>query len=285
PVLILGETGTGKEYLARKIHYSGVYADRPFIGLNCTALNDNLLESELFGHEKGAFTGAIKRKLGRFELAQDGTLFLDEIGDTSLSFQAKLLRIIQEKKYERVGGTQTLETSCRIIAATNRDIHSMLKEKTFREDLYFRLSVIHFTMPPLRERREDIPGFIKLFLNDANKAFNKHIHRVANPVMTKILEYSWPGNIRQLKNLITNAVLLNDGEEITFMEFPKYPTGDRTTNLHAGLKDTVADQVKSLERSVIRRVLQIHKGNISNAAKELKITRKTLYDKIKQYNI
>jgi DNA-binding NtrC family response regulator len=285
PVLILGETGTGKELLARKIHYSGCYSERPFIGLNCTALNDNLLESELFGHEKGSFTGALKRKLGRFELAQNGTLFLDEIGDTSLSFQTKLLRIIQEKKYERVGGTQTLESACRIIAATNRDIHGLLKAKAFREDLFFRLSVITFTMPPLRERKEDIPGFIRLFLDEANKTYNKQIVRVSKPVMEKILEYGWPGNIRQLKNLITNAVLLNDGDEIEYMDFPDYHQKGQTAGTRQGLKDTVAGQVKSLESNVIKRALKLHKGNISGAAKELKITRKTLYEKIRQYNL
>ncbi len=285
PVLILGETGTGKELLARKIHYSGCYSERPFIGLNCTALNDNLLESELFGHEKGSFTGALKRKLGRFELAQNGTLFLDEIGDTSISFQTKLLRIIQEKKYERVGGTQTLESSCRIIAATNRDIHGLLKAKAFREDLFFRLSVITFTMPPLRERKEDIPGFIRLFLDEANKTYNKQIVRVSKPVMEKILEYDWPGNIRQLKNLITNAVLLNDGDEIEYIDFPDYHQKAQVTDMGQGLKDTVAGQVKSLESNVIKRALKLHKGNISGAAKELKITRKTLYEKIKQYNL
>jgi DNA-binding NtrC family response regulator len=285
PVLILGETGTGKELLARKIHYSGCYSERPFIGLNCTALNDNLLESELFGHEKGSFTGALKRKLGRFELAQNGTLFLDEIGDTSLSFQTKLLRIIQEKKYERVGGTQTLESACRIIAATNRDIHGLLKAKAFREDLFFRLSVITFTMPPLRERKEDIPGFIRLFLDEANKTYNKQIVRVSKPVMEKILEYGWPGNIRQLKNLITNAVLLNDGDEIEYMDFPDYHQKGQTAGTGQGLKDTVAGQVKSLESNVIKRALKLHKGNISGAAKELKITRKTLYEKIRQYNL
>jgi transcriptional regulator with PAS, ATPase and Fis domain len=285
PVLILGETGTGKELLARKIHYSGCYSERPFIGLNCTALNDNLLESELFGHEKGSFTGALKRKLGRFELAQNGTLFLDEIGDTSLSFQTKLLRIIQEKKYERVGGTQTLESACRIIAATNRDIHGLLKAKAFREDLFFRLSVITFTMPPLRERKEDIPGFIRLFLDEANKTYNKQIVRVSKPVMEKILEYGWPGNIRQLKNLITNAVLLNDGDEIEYMDFPDYHQKGQTAGTGQGLKDTVAGQVKNLESNVIKRALKLHKGNISGAAKELKITRKTLYEKIRQYNL
>ncbi len=285
PVFILGETGTGKELLARKIHYSGSFKDKPFIGLNCTALNDNLLESELFGHEKGAFTGAVKRKLGRFELAHDGTLFLDEIGDTNLSFQTKLLRIIQEKKYERVGGTQTLEASCRIITATNRNIQSLLAEKIFREDLYFRLSLITFTLPPLRERKEDIPGFIKLFIEEANKAFNKQITYVSKPVMKKILEYSWPGNIRQLKNAITNAVLLNDGEIIETMDFPEYNNQAELSKIERGLKNVVADQVKSLEIDVIMRTLQQHKGNISNAAKELQITRKTLYEKIKQYNL
>ncbi|MBN1797331.1 MAG: sigma-54-dependent Fis family transcriptional regulator [Spirochaetales bacterium] len=285
PVFILGETGTGKELFARKIHYSGSFKDKPFIGLNCAALNDNLLESELFGHEKGAFTGAVKRKLGRFELAHDGTLFLDEIGDTSLSFQTKLLRIIQEKKYERVGGTQTLDASCRIITATNRNIQRLLAEKTFREDLYFRLSVIAFTLPPLRERKEDIPGFITLFIAEANKVFNKRVTRVSKYVMKKILDYSWPGNIRQLKNAITNAVLLNDNETIETMDFPEYCTETELPKIERGLKNVVADQVKILEIDVIKRVLQQHKGNISNAAKELKITRKTLYEKIKQYNL
>jgi DNA-binding NtrC family response regulator len=284
-ILILGETGTGKELYARKIHYSGIFKDKPFIGLNCAALNDNLLESELFGHEKGAFTGAVKRKVGRFELAHDGTLFLDEIGDTSLSFQTKLLRVIQERKYERVGGTQTLEAACRIVAATNRNIQTLLAEKKFREDLYFRLSVIHFTLPSLRERNEDIPGFIKLFIDDANKIFNKRIARVSKYMMKKILEYSWPGNIRQLKNAITNAVLLNDGEIIETMDFPEYIAEFESPKIERGLKNVIAEKVKNLEIDVIKRVLQQHKGNISNAAKELKITRKTLYEKIKQYDL
>ena len=286
PVLILGETGTGKELTAKKIHYSGRFRDEPFIGLNCAALNENLLESELFGHEKGAFTGAYTRKLGRFELAQEGTLFLDEIGDMSLPLQAKLLRVLQEKSFERVGGTQTIKSNCRIIAATNKDIQHLINSGSFRSDLYFRLSVVTLFLPPLRERREDIPALTKLFITEANLEFNKNILGLSCKALEALLSYHWPGNIRQLKNVITHAVLLAETntiepKDLSFLEPSSYKPAPSPPNLRSLLQH----EKNQREQQIIQEALQRNKGNITHTAKELGISRKTLYEKLKYYKL
>lgn len=281
-ILILGETGTGKEISARKIHYSGAYRGRPYICINCAALNDNLLESELFGHERGAFTGAVAKKMGRFELAGRGTLFLDEVGDMSLAMQSKLLRVLQEKTFERVGGTKTLTAHCRVIASTNRDLKKLIAEGNFRRDLYYRLSLITISLPPLRERIDDIPALVELFIAEADRKYNKEVNRLSPAVLTRLKEYSWPGNIRQLKNIITNAVILSDDYELSHIELPQKILEEEISLNGESLKSAIDRHTGVLEKRIIKQVLALSGGNISRSASELGITRKTLYDKMKR---
>jgi len=284
PVLLLGETGTGKELVARSIHYAGAYRDRPFVGLNCASLNENLMESELFGHEKGAFTGAVGRKVGRFELAGNGTLFLDEIGDMSLGMQAKLLRVLQERTLERVGGTRPVAVSCRLIAATNKDVAMMRSRGEFREDLYYRLATVTIRLPPLRERAKDIPDLVRLFIDEANAAYGREVRGVSDPVMRRLAAHPWPGNIRQLKNVVANAVILSDGPEIRSIDLgDSLPTGE--IELEGDLPTTVARHVADLERRIIQNVLGRNGGNISRSAAQLGISRKTLYEKIRRQSL
>jgi DNA-binding NtrC family response regulator len=286
PVLLLGETGTGKEVVAKTIHYSGAFKDRPFVGLNCASLNENLLESELFGHEKGAFSGAVARKIGRFELAGNGTLFLDEIGDMSPAMQSKLLRVLQEKTLERVGGTRPVSVYCRLIAATNKDLAALREDGRFREDFYYRVSTVTVKMPPLRERPRDIPELARFFIEEANRSYGRSVTRVPPAVMKRLVSYSWPGNIRQLKNVITNAVILSEREEISGIDLPDggCPWSGKIP-LEGTLKQTVSRYVSELEGSIIRGVLEKNDGVISRAAAELGITRKTLYEKIRSYKL
>jgi two-component system response regulator AtoC len=285
-VLILGETGTGKEVVAKAIHYAGLYRERPFVGLNCASLNENLLESEMFGHEKGAFSGATARKIGRFELAGNGTLFLDEIGDMSLTMQAKLLRVLQEKTMERVGGTKPVSVYCRLIAATNKDLTALRERGGFREDLYYRVSTVSIQMPPLRERSRDIPELVKLFIEEANQSYGRKVSRVPPQIMQRLLAYSWPGNIRQLKNIIANAVILSDGGEISDVELPAGVDADAgDIPLEGTLAHTVRRHSSELERRIISGALVRNGGNISKTAAELGISRKTLYEKMHRYSI
>jgi len=284
-ILILGETGTGKEICARKIHYSGAYRGRPYICINCAALNDNLLESELFGHERGAFTGAVAKKMGRFELAGRGTLFLDEVGDMSLAMQSKLLRVLQEKTFERVGGTITLTAHCRVIASTNRDLKKLIAEGNFRRDLYYRLSLITISLPPLRERIDDIPALVEHFIAEADRKYNKEANRLSPAVLTRLKEYSWPGNIRQLKNIITNAVILSDDYELSHIELPQRILEEEISLPGESLKSAVERHTGVLEKGIIKQALATSGGNISKSAYELGITRKTLYDKMKRYSL
>ncbi len=210
-VLIEGETGTGKELLARAIHDLSPRRDRSFVTFNCAAIPLSLLESELFGHEKGAFTGAIARRIGRFELADKGTLFLDEIGDISLEFQAKLLRVLQEQEFEKLGSTYTQRVNVRLVAATNRDLKQMVAQKQFRSDLYFRLNVFPVAVPPLRQRREDIPLLVKAFVNDCSRRMNRQVDTVPVETMAALTRYAWPGNVRELQNFVERAVILSPG--------------------------------------------------------------------------
>ncbi len=283
PVLLLGETGTGKEVIARSIHYSGAFRDRPFVGLNCASLNENLLESELFGHEKGAFSGAAGKKIGRFELAGNGTLFLDEIGDMSLAMQSKLLRVLQERTFERVGGTRPVSAFCRLLAATNKDIAALRVRGEFREDLYYRLSTVTIRVPPLRERTKDIPALVHLFIEEANAAHGREVRAVSESVMRRLAAHPWPGNIRQLKNVITNAVILSEGPEITAVDLGDGGSGDADVALEGDLHATVARHAADFERRIIRSVLDRNAGNISRCAAELGISRKTLYEKIRRH--
>jgi two-component system, NtrC family, response regulator AtoC len=285
PVLLLGETGTGKEVIARTIHYTGIRRDRPFVGLNCASLNENLLESELFGHEKGAFSGAIARKIGRFELAGNGTLFLDEIGDMSLSMQSKLLRVLQERTLERVGGTKPVSVHCRLIAATNKDLAEMRARGDFREDLYYRLSTVTLKLPALRERTRDIPALVHLFIEEANVAYGRSVKRISDRLLRSLMSHPWPGNIRQLKNVIANAVILSDGEEIAGLEHGDGEAAAEEISIDKDLHTTVTRYAREFERRIIRSVLQQNNGNISRSAVRLGISRKTLYEKIRRHDL
>lgn len=285
PLLLLGETGTGKEVVAKTIHYSGIYRDRPFIGLNCASLNENLLESELFGHEKGAFSGAVTRKIGRFELAGNGTLFLDEIGDMSLAMQSKLLRVLQERTLERVGGIKPVSVYCRLIAATNKDLTALRSGGAFREDLYYRLSTVTLRLPPLRERAADIPELVRLFVEEANATYGRAVRTIPDGLMRRLQTYAWPGNIRQLRNVITNAVILSEGEEISTLELGEGGGGAGEIAIDGNLQTTVRRHMNELERKIIRSALDTNKGNISRAASRLGISRKTLYEKIRRHGL
>ncbi len=285
PLLLLGETGTGKEVVAKTVHYTGVYRDRPFIGLNCASLNENLLESELFGHEKGAFSGAAARKIGRFELAGNGTLFLDEIGDMSLAMQAKLLRVLQERTLERVGGTKPVSVYCRLIAATNKDITTLRSSGVFREDLYYRLSTVTLRLPALRDRARDIPELVRLFVEEANATYGRAVRTIPDALMQRLETHPWPGNIRQLRNVITNAVILSEGEEISTLELGEGGGSAREIPLLGDLPTTMSRHMNELERELIRSALETNKGNVSRAAARLGISRKTLYAKMRRHGL
>ena len=285
PLLILGETGTGKEVVAKSIHYAGSYRDRPFVGLNCASLNENLLESELFGHEKGAFSGAVARKIGRFELAGNGTLFLDEIGDMSLTMQAKLLRVLQEKTLERVGGTKPVSVYCRLIAATNKDLTTLRAEGAFREDLYYRLSTVTLKLPPLRERTRDIPSLVQLFVEEANATYGRSVRSIPDAIMKRLLSYLWPGNIRQLRNVITNAVILSEGEEIAGLELGDSAPLEDEVPIDGDLHAMMTRYSSDMEKRIIRTALQRSNGNITKSASALGISRKTLYEKMRRYGL
>ncbi len=224
-VLIQGESGTGKELIAKVIHHNTA-PDEPYIAVNCSAIVETLLESELFGHEKGSFTGAINRKLGKFELARYGTVFLDEISEMSLNLQAKLLRILQEMEFERVGGKDRVRVNARIIAATNKDLKTMVKEGKFRDDLYYRLNIVSIRIPPLRERREDIAILVDYLLTKINKDLHKRVISVSDEMMDIFMKYSWPGNIRELENLLVRAVVVAKGQVLVRGDFPELGDGN-----------------------------------------------------------
>ncbi len=283
-VLIQGESGTGKELVARAIHRRSKRAEKPFIKINCGALNENLLESELFGHEKGAFTGAIKQKKGRFELANFGTLFLDEVGDISLAMQIKLLRVLQEGEFERVGGEVTLKTNVRIIAATNRDLQKMIREEKFREDLYYRLSIIPISIPPLRERKEDIPLLVDYFLKKQMRNRQQKIKKIDNEGMRLLIDYHWPGNIRELENLIERLTVISTGEKIesSLIAGHLYQGLSVSTNYE---NLPLEKAVESLEQNLIVSALKKTGGVKSKAAKLLGIPNSVLYYKMEKYGL
>ncbi len=280
-VLLLGETGTGKEVTARAIHSASPRCEKAFIAINCAALPETLLESELFGHEKGAFTGAHTDKMGRFELADGGSLFLDEIGDISQSTQVKLLRVLQEKEFVRVGGTRTISTDVRIIAATNRDLRQAMEKGQFREDLYYRLNVFPIQLPPLRQRREDIPLLVDHFVKLSATALGCLVPAVSDEAMALLTGYSWPGNIRELQNIIERSVLLADGNLLTAAHLPREIAGD----------DVIQETAKSesslwgYEKAMIIKALRENGWNQSKAARVLGISRDNLRYRVKKYNI
>ncbi len=304
-VLLRGESGTGKELFARAIYQHSSRSNLPFLPVNCAAIPDTLLESELFGHEKGAFTGATSRRIGKLEQCQGGTIFLDEIGDMSLSTQAKLLRVLQEKNFERLGGTETIKVDIRLIVATNKDLEDAIANGKFREDLYYRLNVVSITIPPLKERKDDIPELVSYFLKKFNRELKKGIVGITPTAMTKITSYGWPGNVRQLENVLKRAMVLCQGEWILEDQLLFEKAWERREaeeeSSKKGVEDLLdslfeelstrsmnsqdLDMISSLERGLIVRALQKTGGNQLKAAALLGINRSTLRGKMERYNI
>ena len=285
-VLITGESGTGKELIANAIHFNSDRIKKPFVKVNCAVLAENLLESELFGHVKGAFTGAIRDKLGRFELANGGTIFLDEIGDISPNMQLKLLRVLQEGEFERVGGTETIKVDVRIIAATNRNLEEMMRKGEFRQDLYYRLNVIPLEVPPLRERKDDIPLLVTHFIEKFSKQFNKEIEAIDEDAMKSLQNYTWPGNIRELENLIERAVVLNKTGRLTVKDFPDYVVHQEIGNeIELDEDSTLTDMVDNFEKQLILKALRENNFNKLRTAEKLGIHRSTFMSKLKKYGI
>ncbi len=279
-VLITGESGVGKELVANAIHNFSQRKSKPFIKVHCAALAETLLESELFGHEKGAFTGAIERKRGRFELSNKGSIFLDEIGEINQNIQIKLLRVLQEKQIERVGSSEPIDVDTRVIAATNKNLEKEMKEGRFREDLYYRLNVVHIFIPPLRERREDIPLLVDSFVKEFSNENGKEISSIEAKARSAIYNYDWPGNIRQLRNCIESAVVMTSDN---ILHFEDLPFKEKTEN--ELIKIPVGSTMKEAEREIIVTTLNHENNNKKRVSDILGIGRKTLYRKLKEYNI
>lgn len=279
-VLIRGESGTGKELVARAIHFSGSRAQKPFIAVSCAALAETLLESELFGYEKGAFTGAAERKKGKFELADGGTIFLDEIGDIGPKLQADLLRVLQERSFYRVGGTEEVQVDARVIAATHKDLRALADEGKFREDLYYRLNVIEIHIPPLRERREDIPLLAEHFVERISHELGKPVEEVAQDAIRLLMDHSWPGNVRELENAIERAIVSCRGRTLSAEDF-SFLRNDGPAKIQIPDHLTLAEMEKLMIEAALRRT----GGNVKEAAASLGIDRSTLYEKLKRYGI
>ena len=289
-VLITGESGTGKELIAKAIHYNSYRRDKPLVVINCGAIPEELLESELFGHEKGAFTGAHKMRVGRFEMANGGTIFLDEIGDMSPNLQVKLLRVLQEQRFERVGGTRTLEIDVRIIAATNKNLINAVNKNRFRQDLYYRLNVIPIKVPPLRMRKSDIPLLVEFFVSKFNKQKQKHIVGFTQQAMNCLMEYSWPGNVRELENLVERLVILASDNKIDLDDVPDSikGKGDKVESIEVKIpKDGIVFEhaVEEYEKKLILQALSETNWVKTKAAKLLNINRTTLIEKMKKKNL
>lgn len=290
-VLITGESGTGKEIIAKSIHYHSLRRDKPFVSLNCGGIPEQLLESELFGHEKGSFTGAVSQKKGLIETAEEGTFFLDEVAELSPALQVKLLRVLQEKEYKRVGGLENLRVDIRLLAATNKDLPEAVKQKTFREDLFFRLNVIPIHLPPLRDRREDIPHLIDQFLTVLNKKRgNKNPIKLAPSTIKILMQYSWPGNIRELENLIEQLVTLSEHDLITPEDLPKHLLSDIENKVC--IEDSINKELGSyqerktrFEKSYFTALLKQYDWNITAAAKAAGMSRRNLHQKINDLNL
>jgi len=289
-ILILGDSGTGKELIAKAIHYNSYRRDRPFVPVNCAAIPSELLESELFGHEKGAFTNAIRTRIGRFELANGGTVFLDEIGDMNPLLQSKLLRVLQERQFERVGAVKTIKTDIRIIAATHQDLKMAVAQKKFREDLYYRLNVIPIRIPPLRERKSDIPLLAHHFLEHFNRSKKKRIRAISDEAMEAFVRYDWPGNVRELENTVERVVILVDHDVIAAQDLPEkfslLPEPEAAQVLEIPEEGISLDSaVNEFERNLILQAL-IKTGWVKNkAARLLNLNRTTLIEKIKRQNL
>ena len=281
-VLITGESGVGKELIADAIHRLSDRKDKPFVKVHCAALSESLLESELFGHEKGAFTGAVGRKRGRFELAHLGTILLDEIGEINPNVQVKILRVLQEKRFERVGGEETLQVDTRIISATNADLRKEIEAGRFREDLFYRLNVVNIEVPPLRERKEDIPLLVSAFIKEFARENNKNVEGIDPKARSVLYNYSWPGNIRELKNCIESATVMCKGNIIHVDDLPPSVVGDSDNDY---IKISLGSKLSDAEEEIIRSTLNANKGNKSKTAEILGIGRKTLHRKIVEYGI
>ncbi len=281
-VLITGESGVGKELIADALHNLSPRADKPFVKVHCAALAESLLESELFGHEKGAFTGAAGRKRGRFELANEGTLFLDEIGEINQNVQIKILRVLQERKFERVGGEETLEVDVRVIAATNRDLKAEIERGSFREDLYYRLNVVNIHVPPLRERKDDIPLLAGAFLREFSEENGKSLEGFDTKVRAAFFAYTWPGNVRELRNCVESSVVLARGSLVTLEDLPP---GIREAQEDDTIRVPSGSSLAEAEKILIRETLAAQGGNKSRTAEILGIGRKTLYQKLQEYGI
>jgi DNA-binding NtrC family response regulator len=286
-VLLQGESGTGKELFARAIHHLSPRRNGPYVAINCAAIPRELLENELFGSERGAFTSSISRKMGKFEIAEQGTIFLDEVGDLDISLQAKLLRVLQEKKFERLGGTKTINVNVRVVAATNMDLREAIARKTFREDLFYRLSVFPVTIPPLRERPEDIPALADYFIQRFSSEMKKKPVKLSREALALLDKYHWPGNVRELENTIERAIILCDGKTLTpehlAIRLPR--NGEVSLREGAGLKEVGAMAQAEAEKSLIRRILNQTNGNKRKTAEILKIDYTTLFEKLKKYGL
>jgi two-component system response regulator HydG len=284
-VLITGESGTGKELIAGAVHHNSLRRDKPFIKVNCAALHENLLESELFGHEKGAYTGATEKRKGRFEMADQGTLFLDEIGDMSATTQAKILRVLQDGQFERLGGMKTLKSDVRVIAATHKDLEKLIDEGAFRQDLYFRLSVVPLHLPPLRERPMDIPALADHFLMRYSEKNRKDIRTFHPQAMESLLAYTWPGNIRELENAIERAVILCLDEQILLRHLPPQVRQASVDQDKRPFAIRPGVSLKDMEKELILSTLRQTENNRTRAAGILGITRQTLQNKLKEYGL
>jgi transcriptional regulator with PAS, ATPase and Fis domain len=286
-VLLQGETGTGKELIARAIHYQGPRRDRPFVTVNCGALPEALLESELFGHKRGAFTGALADKPGLFEVAHDGTIFLDEIGDTTPTMQVKLLRVLQEGEVRRVGETQVRRVNVRLISATNRDLAQEVAHKRFREDLYYRISVFPIHVPALRDRREDVPLLISRFIQHSNEKLAKRVQGIEQPALTLLVHYPWPGNVRELQNEIERAVALTaDGAAIAPECLSEKIAMQRSLRVALPSETSSLKQARlTFEREYVAEILRQNHGNAAKSSKILGISRQMLQQKIKAYGL
>jgi len=290
-VFITGETGVGKELVAKAIHFNSSRKTRPFVSINCGALAETLLETELFGHEKGAFTGAIRRKQGKFEYARGGTVFLDEVGEISLGMQIKLLRVLQEKQLERVGGNQPIDVDVRIISATNQNIKEKVNSGEFRIDLFYRLNVVPILIPPLREKIEDIPLLVNYFINKFNKDFKKNFLKITTQAMIQLMQHPWPGNVRELENVLERAFVTTDGETIDKIiishDIKHTETMDVLPRVDIDIPFKVARSIveKRFEKAYIVEALKHYEGNISKAAKETGINPRTLWRKMKEHEL
>jgi len=291
-VLIQGESGTGKEVVARSIHKNSKRNKCPFISINCATIPENLMESELFGHEKGSFTGAISQKLGKFELAHNGTVFLDEIGELTHQAQTKLLRVLQEREFERVGGVNIIKVDIRILAATNKDLQKLVEEGKFREDLFYRLNVVNIKLPPLKERKEDILLLVDYFIKKFASKHVKNITSISKEAITIMFNYSWPGNVRELKNACEQAVVMNRGgiilpDDLSILEGNRssFSDSDQELNIKLRLKRPMKDILAEVEKQVIVKTLKDHNWNRQESANTLGLNRRSLYAKMKEYDL